>query len=271
MMMRCFFRIPVPLIVALMVAVLPPLANTNGLGETTIRVVPPSNKPFIERHHTREYLHIEIKGDIRRSAVPRLVTALAEAKRVAEHYTLSREPIINVSLNSQGGEILAAMQMGRLLRSNAAIVWVDNNAECSSACILVLAGGITRMAFTGAKLGIHRPFFQPEEFAELSHIEAQDRYNELLDKVRGYLSDMGISDSLFEAMVKIPSRRVKYLEEEFAEASRLLGDDPAYEEWQRAKQLKELGPERSEKFEQYNDCIKSGRPAKECSRFLSGW
>jgi len=255
---------------AVVVVLLYVYASAAPLGETVIRVVP-KKSAIHGRTDIRDWGYIEISGDIRKSGIPRLIAAVVQAKKSAGSYMLSGEPIVRVFLNSRGGEIQAAMQMGQILRAEAAEVYVDENAECSSACILVLAGGIHRGALPGAKLGIHRPLFQPEEFAELSHLESQDRYSALSAAVRHYLSSMGIADTLFDAMMNVPSRKMEFLTREFAEATHVLGDDPVYEEWQRAKNLKALGPDRLQKLERYNDCLTSGQPEPDCSQFLTGW
>ncbi|WP_143079596.1 hypothetical protein [Nitrosospira sp. Nsp14] len=158
-----------------------------------------------------------------------------------------------------------------ILRSQAAHIFIDSNAECSSACILVLAGGVWRNAFEGSKLGIHRPSFPAQEFAELSHAQSQGQYSALSATVKQYLSLMGISDSLYDAMMIVPSRTVKYLSDEVAEATNLIGSDPAHEEWMRTRQLRASGPERRKKLDQYVDCINVRPPERECSHYLSGW
>jgi hypothetical protein len=256
--------------VAVVVVLLHAHASASSFGETVIRVIA-KKSPIHGRSDIHDWGYIEISGDIRKSAVPRLVAAVVQAKKSTGMFTHSRDPVVQVILNSSGGEIQAAMQMGQILRAEAAQVYVEENAECSSACILVLAGGVRRNALPGAKLGIHRPFFQPEEFAELSHLESQDRYSALSASVRDYLSSMGIADTLFDAMMNVPSRKMKFLTRDFALATHLLGEDPAYEEWQRAKDLKALGPDRLRKLEQYSDCLTSSQPESECSKFLKDW
>ena len=255
---------------AVLVVLLHAHASASPLGETVIRVVP-KKSPIHGRTDIGDWGYVEISGDIRKSGVTRLIAAVVQAKKSTGSFTHSGEPIVRVILNSRGGEIEAAMQMGQILRAEAAEVYVPENAECSSACILVLAGGIHRGALPGAKLGIHRPLFQPEEFAELSHLESQDRYSALSAAVRHYLSGMGIADTLFDAMMKVPSRKMEFLTRDFAWATHLLGDDPVYEEWQRAKNLKALGPDRLQKLERYHDCLMSNQPESYCSKFLEGW
>lgn len=221
--------------------------------------------------HVRDSGYIEITGIISNSTVTQLVAAIPKAKASAGNFTHSGEPVVRVFVDSKGGEVLAAVQLGQIIRSQAIEVWVDKSAECTSACILLLAGGVSRVAVPGARLGVHRPFFPPEKFAGLTYAQSQERYATLASGVKEYLRQMGVSDDLYNAMIKIPSHKVEYLTEESANSIALLGDDPAYQEWQRAKDRRAMGPERLEKLDNYVECINRGEPDRECSRFLSGW
>ena len=69
---------------------------------------------------------------------------------------VSGDPIpagLIVLLDSAGGDGVAAMQIGRLLRKANAHVFVTG--ECASACIFVLASGVVRVA-PSYSVGIHR-------------------------------------------------------------------------------------------------------------------
>ena len=258
------------LLVVVFAVWLEPLGAQSGLAETSVSVVS-SVHSTDELVTIRDFGYIEISGDIRQTDVASLAAAFPQARRTARSFTHSGEPVVRVFVNSRGGEVLAAIQMGQLIRSQAAEVWVDKNAECSSACIFILAGGVSRIAIPGAKLGIHRPFFRPEEFAGLSHELSQKKYSELAGGVKNYLAAMGVADTFYDAMIQVPSRKIEYITEAFAESTRLLGDDPAYQEWQRAKDQKALGNERLEKLERYIDCVNGGKPDNECAHYLSGW
>lgn len=249
---------------------LEPLCAQPSLGETSVRVVPSVHNTAKSRT-IRDFGYIEISGNIRQNDVAPLAAAFPQARRSAGSFTHSGEPVVRVFVNSPGGEVLAGIQMGQLIRSQAAEVWVDKNAECSSACIFILAGGVSRTAIPGAKLGIHRPFFRPEEFAGLSHEQSQERYSALAGGVKNYLAAMGVAETFYDAMIQIPSRKIEYITEAFAESTRLLGDDPAYQEWQRAKDQDALGNERLEKLERYTDCVNDYKPERECAHHLSGW
>ncbi len=253
-----------------LVVALRAVAAVPSLGETVVQVVP--GKPLTGlKGHVRDGAHISISGDIRDSAVEKLARALPELRRVADSFNHDKSPVIRVLLNSRGGEVLAAMKLGELLRRNAAEVWVLGESQCSSACVLVLAGGVSRVVSSGARIGIHRPYFRPEEFARLSYAESQDSYRKLSLLVKDYLSEMGIGDPLFAEMMRVESRRLNFISEDFAEAVRLHGEDPAHQEWQRARDVRAIGGRRVEMLERYTDCINARTPESECKKHLRGW
>ena len=70
-----------------------------------------------------------------------------------------REPtrVVQVYVDSPGGDLDAAMRIGRLLRESAPVTaTVAPGAVCVSACVLSLVGATTRII--GGKVAIHRPY-----------------------------------------------------------------------------------------------------------------
>jgi hypothetical protein len=220
---------------------------------TQIRYVEPAEVPSAETT-IKTFGYVSVSGPITLSAVPTLAAALLHAEQNATTHTDGRDPIVYVVVSSLGGDIRAAMDMGRILRHAAARIWVDRDSECSSACVLLLAGGVVRYDMAGARVGLHRPYFPPSEFAGLSHAAAQQRYNQLLASVRAYLEEMGIHDTIFQAMVSVPSQDVRYIDATTADEARLFGEDAAYAEWQRARALVRVGEQRVIAWEQFRNC-----------------
>jgi hypothetical protein len=60
-------------------------------------------------------------------------------------------------INSRGGDVAAAMAIGRMLRKENA--WLGVNGVCISACVLILAGAVDRQIGKSDAVGIHRPYF----------------------------------------------------------------------------------------------------------------
>lgn len=110
-----------------------------------------------------------------------------------------------VLLDSQGGDGVAAMNIGRLLRERKAHVFVTG--QCASACIFVLAAGVMRGA-PAYTVGIHRGRLTTKDSRTGATLEvdvAKDasaarelaKYEAM---AAAYFSEMGMPPELFEAM-----------------------------------------------------------------------
>lgn len=170
--------------------------------------------------------------------------------------------VSSVALYSPGGDILGAMKIGRLVRrfllatSTGYIAGTEDvkviqcryaledsvyterlteesflNCGCASACFFIWAAGIERR---GNALGIHRPYFEPTYFADLSAREADEKYRELLQQVDVYLVEMDIPKAYYDRMVTLPSQKLEILNNEEVERS-LEGDIPSLGEWLASK------------------------------------
>jgi len=153
--------------------------------------------------------------------------------------------VLAVELDSPGGNVIAAMEIGEIIRNDW--VWTTVNdtppARCLSACILIFAAGATRVAGPDSRLGIHRPFFEAKVFAGLDRNSAKAKYDGLLKSVSAYLAKMTLSDQLFNEMMKVPSSGIRLLQYEEVLALNLTGQDPGYAEWVRAKNVAKYGEE----------------------------
>lgn len=178
------------------------------------------------------------------------------------------ERIIDVRLSSQGGDAIAAMEIGRYLRSIGAFTGVNRSDVCASACIFVLLGGVVRDV-RDSNLGIHRPYFDHSYFSGLTHQESQLKYKEMLAGVEAYLSEMGTTQDLFDFMTSIPSDEVVWLNHTESVYFKLHGVDPAWQEWNLAKDIKKYGKnevERQKRETQFlYECSQiQKRPNEEC-------
>jgi hypothetical protein len=157
-------------------------------------------------------------------------------RRAANQLSEKTEARIAI-LTSLGGDVEAAIAIGRILRDKFFWTTVPNGSKCASACVLILAAGVGRDAEQDAVVGIHRPTFAPEYFAGLSPEDARSKYNQLAQVVRGYLSEMGMSDQLFAQMMGVRSSEIKILSMREMVDLGLSGFDPAYEERKRAEEI----------------------------------
>lgn len=138
-----------------------------------------------------------------------------------------------VFLDSKGGDGMAAIEIGRILRKANAHVFV--NGECSSACILVLAGGVVRGAPTFS-VGIHqaRITLSSDSGVIKKEVDPSDDpvAKALLAKFNSsakiYFSDMEIPPDLFTAMQSHPTKRVYRLSSPEITAYGLNGIEEEY-------------------------------------------
>jgi hypothetical protein len=100
-------------------------------------------------------LTVRLRGSIDRSRLGLVKEALR--RRNQAQSALGRRIELHIDADTHGGEVFAAMEIGRALRRDSASIHVGPDAECSSACIYVLMGATTRTVARTARVGIHRP------------------------------------------------------------------------------------------------------------------
>jgi ATP-dependent protease ClpP protease subunit len=170
---------------------------------------------------------IQIKGAISRKLLANLKSNISAT---------GDDPIpagLIILLDSRGGDGMAAIEIGRLLRKANAHVFV--NGECSSACILVLAGGVVRGAPTFS-IGIHqaRVTLSTDAGVIKKEVSASEdpQAKSLLEKFNTsaaiYFSDMEIPPDLFMAMQSHPTKRVYRLSSHEITAYGLNGMESNY-------------------------------------------
>ena len=134
-----------------------------------------------------------IRGTIGPAGASWLRAQLDEAHLVAGDIVL---------MSSPGGELGQAMIMGEIIRARGlatAVGTADESgrvrpAHCASACVFVFAGGKPRYGVEGSPLGVHR--FTTTAPASDAVADAQRTTGMVL----GYMTKMGVSSSVVEAM-----------------------------------------------------------------------
>ncbi|MBK7211466.1 MAG: ATP-dependent Clp protease proteolytic subunit [Xanthomonadales bacterium] len=190
-------------------------ANSNNIKPTVAR-------SFVE--HNKSYL---LTGPITPSTVreARMVFSTIDSSSFGPQ----------VYLNSPGGDVNSAIEIGRLLRSKRATAHV---LECASACVLVFAGASNRTRIRFKRTGngydvmdviIHRPYFASAA-ANPNQEETQSRFSALRSTVRDYLLEMNVSPALWDAMVGISPSDARALTEQEIIDYGLVDTDPVEEE-----------------------------------------
>lgn len=201
-------------------------------------------------------------GEVTRDDVSQFQKAIAEIGDTNQW--------IIVDFNSDGGDAIAAIEIGKLLRTKGVWTGVRSGDTCASSCVLMFLSGVQRIVGIGSRIGIHRPYFDHSYFADLSRDEARTKYNHALVAVENYITDMAIPKSFFEFMTSIPSNQIVWLSQEEIEKFKISGADPVDEEWEWAKMVNKLGEEEAIRQRRigefmYQCSIVEQRPTKECS------
>jgi hypothetical protein len=167
----------------------------------------------------------------------------------------------SVSLDSSGGDVLAAIRIGRKVREAQMHAEISPAAVCQSACVFVLAGAVVRESY--GEVAIHRAYFRDLP-AGLSQAEVTRRIRRLDGDIRAYLREMNVPEALLDRMRAVPPDQMERLTP--TELSRMLlnGNDPVYDERVTAARARTHGTSSAE-FRR-----RAALASQEC-RMLSGY
>lgn len=121
-----------------------------------------------------------------------------------------RSPTIHYVLNSGGGNVEAALSMGRFLRKENAQVLVEEGDICISSCVLVLAGAPQRKI--AGIVGLQRPYEAAD--AKMSADDQTAKYAKFGALAKAYLIDMNVNQNLYADMLPISPLKVRALSEQ---------------------------------------------------------
>ena len=163
---------------------------------------------------------LSIDGEVD-SATVEQVRKLFDVRRANK----GRSELEGFSINSPGGSVAAAMEIGRLFRNERAWIAVSQDGICVSACVRILAGAVDRALLAG-RIGIHRPYLDTTPERPLTADEVRKGYGRLLQDLRAYLREMNVSERLADDMLAIEPENVHYLTQAELNRYGLAGIDP---------------------------------------------
>jgi ATP-dependent protease ClpP protease subunit len=144
------------------------------------------------------------------------------------------EPIIY--LDSRGGSVSAAIQIGRLIRKYDGETVIAG--KCYSSCALIFIAGVVRIIrSTSDELGLHRPYLAA---APLNRQDVEKQVPLMLSTVKSYVAEMGITENFYQQMVNTePSQMIVY---KYANYTTLVPlRDPVYDEVRVAREARKYG------------------------------
>jgi len=173
----------------------------------------------------------KIKGVISKDTV----SSVKQCIRTLEKSGLGHAP--RVLLDSHGGDINSAIEIGRLFRKKNVAAMVPGNSVCHSACVFLLAGAKYRNVF--GPVGIHRMF--PVDTTRKKYSDAQKQYRQRQEFVKKYLEDMNIPEQLFDALTRTPPEKIRILTTNELDVFGLNRWDPVAEEIANASGARRYG------------------------------
>ncbi len=114
-----------------------------------------------------------------------------------------------IQIDTRGGNVSSSREIGKLIRKKKLNTYLSPTAQCRSACIYILSGGITRMAY--GEVWVHRT-----TYSENFPIEKIESAIKKVDKdTKEHIESMGLSLLVADAIVTTPywaSRQITYQE-----------------------------------------------------------
>lgn len=258
-----------------------PVISPQGPNLQTIQSTTPREKKYapvgeytnasIGPNDTNQIKVILIKGSISRKLLENTKRILA----TSSSYTADSEgsePIPArwiVLLDSRGGDGMAGMAIGKLLRSKNAHVFVTG--ECSSACVFLLASGVVRGA-PSFSVGIHQGRITMSTDAGVIKREVDlkedPKAKALLvqyeREAKIYFDQMGISSAFFQAMQDHSTKGVHRLTAEELSFYELSGFEESYFEKRSHFYAQQKGKWALDKDELH---ARTNRVASECAPY----
>lgn len=180
----------------------------------------------------------------------------AEEKKCNAGVVPNRPSHVNGNLlirRSPGGDLNEAMAIGRWVRENRLGVYAS--VDCASACVWILASGLTRSIWGDATIRIHRPFFTTNDARVSPGLGLQ----KLLQESKAYFDEMGVPPELAERMFSTPPDKMITMSEEQISYYRLDQDEMGFQEEEDFAEARLLGISREEymvRMQSYNELNK---------------
>lgn len=199
-----------------------------------------------------------IKGNISRNLVEKVKQNLAQAQG---------DPVpagFILLIDSKGGDGMAAMKIGRMLRDAKAHVFV--NGDCASACVFILASGVVRGA-SAYSVGIHqgRVTVSDDNAKIIREVDlsedpkARQAFERFQLAAAGYFAEMGIPPDFYQAMKAHKLRGVHRLSYEELVFYNLNGFEDQYLKQRAAFYERQIGPYRMDKDELHRRTLRVGQ------------
>lgn len=148
------------------------------------------------------------------------------AERFAQALAQFGEYVDVIALDSPGGSVNDALEIGRLIREGGFVTSVAAGALCASSCPLVLAGGTERRATPASAIGVHQIYASVTAETMPASLRAAGAAMSDAQKttatITRYLTESGVDPALWLHALETPPDRLYYLAPEELTGYRLV-------------------------------------------------
>jgi hypothetical protein len=160
----------------------------------------------------------ELAGDGRLIATGTVVPGAADA--FASEVAKRGSYVKTVVLHSPGGSVQDALKIGRLIRERKFNTEVRDGRYCASSCPLMFAGGVERIAWPKAAIGVHQVSALTAA-AGATMADGMSSAQRVSAEVQRYLRDMGIDSQVWVHAMETPANELFYFRPEELRALKL--------------------------------------------------
>jgi hypothetical protein len=173
-----------------------------------------SNRPTLPPEQTsaklRDAMTFDLISDGKLLAAGTIMPGTAKA--FAEEVTKHGAYIRTVVLESPGGSVRDALDMGRLIREKKFSTAVEARHYCASACPLVFASGVERHAQGNAAIGVHEVAAFGDD--TMSGAAGMRSGQQISAQCQTYLRDMGIDPEVWIRAMETPKDQLYYFRQD---------------------------------------------------------
>ena len=138
-------------------------------------------------------------------------------------------------LDSVGGDVFAAMHIGRLIRKHDGVTVISVPSKCYSGCALLFISGVMRHNL--GELGLHRPY---QVLVLQNRPTNEKQLPRLLTLIKQYVAEMGVAEDFYDQMIHTDaSRTAIYRMDTYANLVPEM--DPGFQETQAAYGARRYG------------------------------
>jgi Predicted periplasmic protein len=127
-----------------------------------------------------------------------------------------------VTFHSGGGNVVKALELGRIIRRLNMMTVQTREYECSSACAFAFLGGVHRFATPGS-IGVHKASF--EGTPSINVEDAVASVQQLTAEVMSYIAEMGADPRLLELSLRYDKNDMRYLSVSEMQQYKVTTDD----------------------------------------------